>query len=451
MAETGWAAHIEFLSVPQWLGEVVCIMVSYFCVYLYALQLHICSFLLTAPTDSTFVSNMDSTPLSHPPSDIEAQMRNANFSIPAIINTLHADQALHTDTENENMTPVPRTEHRHPNAVGPTTPARKRARVADHADIAIDVVAQRPGIAFSKETMAMLSHVPKSEWEMEIVDHGSEHTDTLMPELGPAGGDDEAATDLASINQLPDSTYVFMWKRACELEHAAEVTQEVRAPAAGPDDVPEVGIPRVPVHETRRSAALCRVPEKLLQEFAFFKMRRAPSHMRAFNKAFEQGIGLSHVPGRGAFRQLQPVAIGGNQNAQCTETLGRQKDTLKDKSPRHARVAVEAESMDNATESASAAATAAAAAVVFDRPRPVCDKQPAQCMSIDGTPRDYVARLLAELAQDPKKPMKLQEKQLEALAAVVSQLENMLAADQNGRDVKQEVLLLMGPAGSGKS
>ena len=402
---------------------------EYIPVDLYALHLLVFSFPLTATTDSTFLSKMDSTLLSHPPSDAGAQTKNANFAAPASIDTLHTDQEPRIDTEDENMTPLPRAKHSRPNAVSPNIPARKRAQVADHAGIAIDVVAQRPVIAVSEGTMAVLADLPMSDWEKEIVGHGSEHCNALTPVLGPAGGDAEAAPDFAHCNQLRDSTCFPMRERPCDLEHAAEVTQGVRTPAVDTDNVPEVGTPRAPVHVTWPSMALCRVPEKLLQEFAFFNMSRVPTQMRAFNKAFEQGIGLSHVPGRGAIGQLQPVAIAGIQNAQCIETQGRQKDTRNDKSPRHARLA---------------------AGAIVDLPRPVCDKQPAECRSLDGTPRTYVAKLLAERAQDPKKPMKLQEKQLEVLAAVVSQLENMLAADQNGADVKQEVLLLMGPAGSGK-
>ena len=72
-------------------------------------------------------------------------------------------------------------------------------------------------------------------------------------------------------------------------------------------------------------------------------------------------------------------------------------------------------------------------------------------MWADDTPRDYVAKLVLQRQRHPENPMTFDAVQLNFLAIVVTQLEKILAAEQGGEAVTQEVVLLMGQGGSGKT
>ena len=244
------------------------------------------------------------------------------------------------------------------------------------------------------------------------------------------------------VPHVPDAKDFQLDEHYCAPKRSgAYATEETEGLPAGPREDVEVDdpIPRDPIQWLQESKY--RVQDKDLHHYAFYKKRNTSAVMEKFCKAFSQGMCKSHMPKDawfGASGRASLRCVMGNRPAEdCKAALLAQENLFNFKTTVSLPLAAEVD-----TESVVASPGV---------PGLVRDIGPVECVWADDTPRDYVAKLLLQRQHDPENPMTFDAAQLNFLAIVVTQLEKILAAEQGGEAVTQEVVLLMGQGGSGKT
>ena len=186
------------------------------------------------------------------------------------------------------------------------------------------------------------------------------------------------------------------------------------------------------------SLALYRVPDEILQEVVFFGKRIVPKRQKRLLARFENGMGTALRPWIGVVGGLKPFTLGRVTENACAGAIRAQKEAF-DYEPH----GLEAPSKQFASMFVSVASDGL--------PGSVEEAGLVEWAWVRETPRDYVAKLLGEMRNDPDTPMVFNDAQLGFLALVVAQLEKIVDAAKQGSVPQQEVMLLLGQGGVGKS